>query len=309
MKQVTAFFRLVRWPNLVFIIITQSLFYYCFCKAQTPARGSTNVLFALLVFSSVTIAAGGYIINDYFDMQIDAVNRPQEMIIDRFIKRRSAILWHWILSAAGMLCSFYVSYRTGIWLIAAANFLCIMSLWIYSVALKRKLLAGNIAVAALTAWVILVVYFFSGAGLVHFNNDPNIAERRLFKFTLLYAGFAFMMTIIREVIKDIEDADGDRQYRCRTMPIVWGVPAAKVFTGVWMVVSIGALLALMVYSMLSSNFLTAIYDLLFVVVPLVVVLRKLYAASIPADYHRLSNLMKLVMLFGILSMLLIKFAV
>ena len=312
MRLLAAFFRLIRWPNILFIVITQLLFYYCvYTTLLLTAPGSRQqMLFFSLIISSVLVSAAGYIINDYFDLQIDAVNRPEKMIVDRIIKRRWAILWHWIFSAAGILLSAYISYKTGVWLILVINFCCVVLLWFYSVSLKKKLLSGNISIAALTAWVILVVYLFAGARLFSVTGFTHEAgafdERRFFKFTWLYAAFAFIMTIIREVIKDMEDMEGDRKYGCRTMPIVWGVPASKVFTAVWIIVCIAALLILQLYAWQSRRWFAAGYIVVCIIAPMVLILRNLYRANIPADFHRLSNLVKLVMLAGILSMLLLK---
>jgi len=312
MKTLTAFARLIRWPNLFFIVITQLLFYYCVYLPllTAPVNTHSQSLFFLLIISSVCIAAAGYIINDYFDVRIDAVNKPHKIVIDRFIKRRWAIVWHWLLSGTGLLISLYISYKTGSWLISLVNFLCVTALWFYSVSLKKKLLTGNVIIASLAAWVILVIYFFAGAKLlsVHgWSDSNNLNVRRFFKFSLLYSGFAFIMTIIREVIKDMEDMEGDRKYDCNTMPIAWGVPATKVFTAVWILVSMAALLAMQLYAWLSGWWPAAVYILLLIVLPLAWLLKKLYAASVPADHHRLSNLVKAIMLAGILSMILLKF--
>ena len=234
MKSVAAFFNLVRWPNLLFIIITQFLFYNCvYLPLVSNMPGNdTKFLFYLLVISSVLIAAACYIINDYFDLQIDIINKPRKIIIDKFIKRRWAIIWHLLLSGLGILLSFYISYKTRMWLITVINTCCVMLLWFYSVTFKKKLLVGNIIIAALTAWVILAVHFFTTAHLFSFSGNEYLNVRRYFKFTLLYAGFAFIMTVIREVIKDMEDTDGDRKYGCNTMPIAGGIPAAKIFTAI-----------------------------------------------------------------------------
>ncbi len=312
MRSVAAFFRMIRWPNLLFIVITQLLFYYCIYIPLliSPPSRSAEFLFFLLCASSVLIAAAGYIINDYFDQQIDAVNRPGKVIIGKLIKRRWAILWHWILSAAGLLLSVYISYRSGIWLISFINFICINLLWFYSTTLKRKLLSGNIVVAFLSAWVIGVIFVFAGNfdfSFLGWIEDEITDPRRLFKFALFYAGFAFIMTLIREVIKDSEDMEGDRKYGCRTMPISWGIPAAKVFTGVWITMSIAALAILQLYAWLSGRHIAAVYIIVFIILPLILLLRDLYRAETSADYHRLSRLVKLIMLAGILSMLVLKY--
>jgi 4-hydroxybenzoate polyprenyltransferase len=302
-----AFFRLIRWPNLAFIFLTQLLFYYCI---QLPLHSLgpegaaflpmlTPRLFFLLAISSVLIAAAGYIINDYFDLNIDRVNKPKRLVVDRIIKRRWTILWHWIFSGLGLLLSFYVSWRLRNPLIALGNLGCVILLYFYSTTFKRKLLIGNIIISLLTAWVILVLYvgeFVWGAssGFKHMLSS-------LFKFAIVYSSFAFLLSLIREVVKDIEDMDGDMKYGCRTMPVVWGVNVAKVFAGTLIVVLLGALVILQFYVLYKSWFPLTVYGALLVDLPLLYILRKLYTANTKADYHRLSNMIKLVMLAGILS--------
>ncbi len=314
MKIIAAFFRLVRWPNLVFIIITQLLFYYCVYTpllALLPSSNTRNSYF-LLIFASVFIAAAGYIINDYFDIQIDAINKPHKMVVNKIIKRRWAIVWHLLLSTVGIVFSFFISYKIKVWPIFIVNIFCVIALWFYSTHFKKQLLIGNLLVAALTAWVVLVVYLFAGADIFSLKafeiSNEHINVRRLFKFTLLYTGFAFVTTLIREVIKDLEDMEGDRKYECKTMPIVWGVPASKVFVAVWIVVSIAALLGILLYAWQSGWWFVALYIMFLIVIPFTFMLRKLVKANTVNDYHFLSNLTKIIMLAGILSMLILKYS-
>lgn len=306
MKLIAAFFKLVRWPNLFFIALTQILFYFCVFETMLiqPGYDHQHFLFYLLVIASVTIAGAGYIINDYFDLQIDAINKPGKVVVDKMVKRRWAIIWHWLLSGIGMLLSIYISYRIGNWLIAAANMACVLLLWFYSTTFKKKVLTGNVIIAALTAWVIVVVYFFGGANIAvwHRAAVPFDAPK-FFKFMVLYAGFAFIISLIREVIKDLEDMEGDARYQCRTMPIAWGVPTTKVFTAVWLVVCIASLLIVQLYAWQLGWWYIALYANLLVILPLIFILKKLYSATSPPQYHQLSTYVKMVMLAGILSML------
>jgi 4-hydroxybenzoate polyprenyltransferase len=126
---------------------------------------------------------------------------------------------------------------------------------------------------------------------------------RLFKFAIVYSSFAFIVSLVREVVKDIEDMEGDMKYGCRTMPIVWGVNVAKVFAGTWLAVLIGALVILQFYVLRKAGIVFVLYGLLLIDLPLVWILRKLYTAQTKADYHRLSNVIKGVMLGGILSII------
>ena len=308
MKLLAAFLKLIRWPNLVFIVITQLLFYYCVYIPLPLSHSPGIILFYLLIAASVLIAAAGYIINDYFDVQIDAINKPDKVIVDKIIKRRWAIVWHWLLSGAGVVISIYISWCTNVWIIALANFLCTVLLWVYSTTFKKKLLTGNVIIALLTAWVIIVVYFFAGTYADPGINTISFDYKKLFKLTMLYAGFAFIVSLIREVIKDLEDMEGDRKYHCRTMPIVWGVPVSKVFAGVWIAVAIATLLIVQAYAVISGWWVVAVYGFIFIILPFVFLLQRLSKAATSADYHQLSNLVKAIMLAGILSMLFFKFS-
>lgn len=305
MKTLAAFFKLIRWPNLFFIALTQCLFYYAVFASLAPENffPVNHFLFALLVLASVVIAAAGYIINDYFDVQIDAVNKPSRIVIDKLVKRRWAIMWHWLLSGLGIIISAYISYRLKSWVIISGNILSVLLLLFYSTTFKKKILSGNIIIASLTAWVTLVVYFFTRS-LLHLHDQQHVFDdKRFFKFTILYAGFAFIVSIIREVVKDMEDVEGDRRFNCRTMPIAWGIPASKVFTAVWMVVCIAVLVIVQLYAWQLGWWLIIAYTVVLVIVPLLFLLRNLYRAKTAARFHRVSTGIKLVMLAGILSML------
>ncbi|MEO6452893.1 MAG: geranylgeranylglycerol-phosphate geranylgeranyltransferase [Ginsengibacter sp.] len=305
-----AFFRLVRWLNLVFISLTQILFYYfiipfVFSKRYfAEAHNFPTWYFSLLLIASVCIAAAGYIINDYFDLNIDLVNKPSKVIFGKYIKRRWGILLHILFSLTGFFLSLYVGYKIRNFYIPFFNLLAIAGLWVYSTTLKKQLLIGNIIISLLTSWVIIVIAMAEyKTQYSDISSIDKYVNPRLMKLTFLYAGFAFVISLVREVIKDIEDINGDLKYGCKTMPIVWGVPVAKVFTGVWLVVLIGIVCILQFYVIHLGWWLSAIYSLSFIIIPLLLILKNLYKAKIQADYHQLSSLVKFVMLTGILSML------
>jgi 4-hydroxybenzoate polyprenyltransferase len=306
MKTPVAFFKLIRWPNLVFIALTQVLFRYfilpfVYQEAHPgyEAIKLSETSFYLLVFASLCIAAAGYIINDYFDENIDQVNKLSKVIVGKFIKRRSAILLHAILSFAGLALSLYVGYRLRNPFIPFFNLVAIMLLVVYSSSFKKKILIGNIIIALLTSWTILVLTLAE----YRFRISPHdIVWQRLLKVSFIYAGFAFIISLIREVIKDMEDIDGDARYGCKTMPIMWGLPASKVFTAVWIVVLAGMLVAIQIYVIQLGWWFSALYSFVLIIIPLVWVLKKLYGATTPADFHQLSTAIKLIMLAGIVSM-------
>ena len=307
MNLVGAFIKMVRLPNLFFIVLTQILFHVAVLDKILFPIGMRPVIdgwdFLLLSVASVLIAAAGYIINDYFDINIDQVNKPKGNVVDTVVSRRWAMAWHFILSGLGLLLSAVISWRTGLWYILLGNFGCVLLLFGYSVSLKRKLLIGNIVIALLSAWVILVICF-SQIGMP-FRGIPEVNEEsnKIIRIGILYAAFAFISTLIREAIKDIEDMQGDAKYGCRTMPIVWGVNATKVYVAVWLVVILALLLVLQVYVFRFGWWVAMAYSVVFIIVPFVFIFLRLFKAATQKDYHQLSNWTKLVMLSGLLSMI------
>lgn len=305
MKILAAFFRLVRWPNLVFIALTQVLFEYCIYRgiyaplAETPGEPRQ---FIFLVLASVLIAAAGYIINDYFDLNIDQVNKPGKVVVNVIISRRWVIFWHMFLSLLGLFFTVSALPIAAYWHLVLANFASIILLWFYSTNLKKQLLIGNVLISVLTAWVILVIFFAKYPLSIDSLLLADHNEIRFFRFAILYASFAFIISLIREVVKDMEDVEGDRKYGCRTMPILWGMNASKVFVAVWIIVLVAALSVLQIYVIPFGWWHSALYCLLLIILPLLWVLRKLFKAKTPEDFHQLSTAVKLVMFTGILSM-------
>jgi 4-hydroxybenzoate polyprenyltransferase len=189
------------------------------------------------------------------------------------------------------------------WYLILANLVCIVMLWLYSTNFKRELLIGNVVISLLTSWVILILYFSKTPITFESVTTADSAGIRLFRFTMLYAAFAFVISLVREVLKDMEDRIGDQQYGCRTMPIVWGLQASRVFIYVWIIVLTGTLILLQFYVVAYGWWLSISYCLFLIVLPLLIVLQRLSNAQTQQDFHALSNRVKWIMLTGILSML------
>ena len=306
MKMVGALIKMVRLPNLFFIALTQVLFHIAILDKILLPPGLKPVIdgwdFILLVVASVVIAAAGYIINDYFDINIDQVNKPRENVVDTLVPRRWAMALHFVLSGMGLLLSAFISWRTGLWYILLGNLGCVVLLFAYSVALKRKLLFGNIVIALLTAWVILIICLAEIRIAAEVSSTVAEASSKIIRIGILYAAFAFISTLIREAIKDIEDMQGDEKYGCRTMPIAWGVNATKVYVAVWLVVILALLVVLLVYVFRFGWWPAMAYSVVLIIGPFVMIFLRLFKANTQKHYHRLSNWTKLVMLSGILSM-------
>lgn len=304
MRLIAAFLKLVRLPNLLFIALSQTLFQFCIYrpmyKEAIPSNDTLHFIF--LSLASLLIAAAGYIINDYFDINIDEVNKPRRMVVDKIIHRRWAIAWHFMLNSAGLLFTILALPFLQKWYLILANMFCMALLWFYSTNFKKQLLVGNIVISLLTAWTILII-FFSKVNLEDAVGAGAIDHHKFFRLAILYAGFAFIISLVREAIKDMEDMPGDAKYNCKTMPIVWGVNATKVYAAVWLVVLISMVVIVMIYMLQFRWWLPITYCIAAIILPLVIVLLKLKSSSTTRQYHQLSTITKLVMFTGILSMI------
>lgn len=266
--------KLTRFWNLLIIAFTQYFTAACLIGIHTI---NDPKLF-LITCSTVVIAAAGYIINDYYDVKIDYINKPERVIIGKTIKRRYAILYHVILSVAGIAMGTLVSLRAG-----ALNFFSVFLLWWYSNNLKRLPFVGNFTVAILTALAVLLVDFIYQA------QNPLI---------YIYSGFAFFMTLIREIIKDMEDLKGDNTFGCRTLPIVLGLRKTKQI--IYIILAVFAAIVIILEYFYKA--LPLKYYVLFLYIPLLLLIYWLIRADMKKDFTLLSSFCKVIMLLGILSM-------
>lgn len=270
--------KLTRFGNLVIIGITQYFTAAFLVDRTTLVDGR---LFLLSV-STVLIAAAGYIINDYYDVKIDYINKPERVVIGKNIPRRYAILFHVVLSGIGIAIGLLLSWR-----LAALNVLSAFLLWLYSNNLKRLPFIGNFSVAFLTGlsvWIVDLLYRHGSALIV------------------IYASFAFFMTLVREIIKDMEDLKGDNTFGCRTLPIVWGLRRTKFV--IYFVLAVFALTVILINQFYKA--LPLQYFLIFLFIPLLILLYRLIRADTTRDFAALSTFCKIIMLLGILSMAFVK---
>ncbi|MEQ8425804.1 MAG: geranylgeranylglycerol-phosphate geranylgeranyltransferase [Cyclobacteriaceae bacterium] len=272
-----ALFRLTRFWNLAIIGAAQYFTAYFLVGSET--LGDWRLL--LLAASTMMIAAAGYIINDYYDIKIDLINKPERVVIGKGITRRYAIFFHTALSVTGVAFGFLLS-----WQIAAVNFFSAFLLWLYSNNLKRQPFIGNFSIGILTALSVLIV---------------NLLYPPFNSFVLIYALFALAMTLVREIIKDMEDWKGDNTFGCKTLPIVWGIRRTKQF----LYVLLGLFAALVLFINYIYVGLPIYYFILFLFIPKGYLLLKLVRADTIKDFARLSSLSKLILLLGIGSMVLV----
>ena len=299
------FLRLVRYKNLIIIILTQYLMRWSIIKPILEVYDFklqfSELNFFFLVMATVLITGAGYVINDYFDTKTDLVNRPDTVIIGRLLNRRWGILLHVILNTIGISLGAYISFYIGMPELTLVFILITGILWFYSTTYKRQFLIGNVIVAILTALVPLMVLLFE-IPLLNKEYGLLMKEMRsdfthIITWVSAFALFAFLLTMIREIIKDIEDFEGDSAYGRRTMPIVLGVLNSKIIVITFILTTLFSILYL--YFRFLNDLITLVYFIVFLIIPLVFLVYRLIIAKDKKDYQRASNLSKLIMLAGI----------
>lgn len=313
MIQVRAFFKLVRWPNLLIIAVTQYVIRYCIILPMLKINGFalqfSSFDFFCLVLSTISIAAAGYVINDYFDTKTDSINRPHKIIVGKYISRRAAILIHTVLNVLGVFLGFYISFRIHHIVLGIVFPLIAGILWFYSTTYKRNFLIGNFIVAFLTACVPLLVAVYDippinrAYSQILLQSGSNL--NYIFNWALVFSYFAFLLNLNREIIKDVEDFEGDQAFGRNTLPIVLGIK--------WTKVIITLLNAVIIFSLFffywkylkikfdgTVDFISLFYFMFLLVFPLLIVTYKILTAKGKSDYHAGNIITKFVMLFGLL---------
>ena len=304
-----SFLKLIRYKNLFMVLLTIVLTKYVVIDSFTSAI--SDFQFILLVISILCITAGGYIINDIFDIKADKINKPTKVYIEKTISKKNAFLAYILLCLLGLVLGVYTSYIKGNISYSIFFISTIILLYWYSKSLKRIAVIGNLVIAFLTALTIFIVFVFE---IKNTNTAFNLVEAISNFFIsisitisiFIYIIFAFFMTFIREVIKDIEDVKGDYALQMKTLPILIGVKRTKNIA-----LLIASLVFVFILFILKEELLQLPillwYTILFIILPFTWFLYKLYNSKTKKEFHLLSNLLKIIMFFGVLSMLLIKF--
>jgi len=301
------YFQIIRWKNLLFILIIQWLMLnavvYPIIEIFLPENTGNDFFFILLTAATVLIAAGGYVINDYFDLKIDRINLPEDVIVGEKISLKSAMLFYQILTACGTICGLVLAFLTHSFTLGFIFILIPGLLWFYSASYKRQFLAGNLVVSFSSALVIIAVGIFALAllklqygRLLDMTPIPNI----VYGWTGGFGGFAFLCTWIREIIKDMQDIHGDKEMECRTMPIKWGIQKTKYFLYALILITIAALFHVDFHYITFEGSFTTRYIIFGLVLPFLALGYLIFKSKESADFKQASTLSKFIMLIGIL---------
>lgn len=312
MNKVTAFFKLVRWQNLLMIALMMILVYHCL-MLPLHAYDVIGALppspsFLLLLISLIFIVAAGYVINDYFDVEIDKVNKPEQLVVSKIFSETEAKVFYVLLNLLGVVIgaiSGVIALKSKFYIILAILALLTALLYSYSLSYKRKFVVGNIIVSFSVAfsvflpWLFVMLYLSDNVLILSSIRDVMISSS-MSKFVLIYTAFAFLMTLLREIVKDAEDLKGDKLTRCRTIPIVFGYKKTNlILTSLILLISVILFYYIRVlyfmYSYITLGIMSLI--LLCLVLSLTLLLRK------NISYHKYSLFLKIMMLLGIISMI------
>jgi len=316
------FFRLIRVGNLAIVALTMYLMRHLIIEPSL--RNSFQPFFDvqlelqfghfhffLLVLSTVLITAAGYVINDYFDRKTDLKNKPEKVVVSTHIPRRTAMTIHWTFNAVAVLIGVYLSIYIGVFNLSFIFLFSTGLLWYYSTSFSKEVLVGNVIVALLTAMVPMLVVFFElpmlystyGFKVKHFSINFNQIVYFVFGFSL----FAFITTLVREIIKDIEDAEGDRATGRNTLPIVAGTFVAKLISILLILATVaGVSVCTVLYVPRTSAYL---YTGILIIAPSIFLAYRLAIADTAKKYHFASQLQKIIMLAGLLFSVLLYFII
>jgi 4-hydroxybenzoate polyprenyltransferase len=309
MKTMLLFLRLIRAVNLSVIALSLSLFYYLILvpahkhKLFTTLLPFTNTEFVLFIIAVLCIAAAGNIINDYFDFELDKDYKSERALPQGLFSLDVVMYLHATLALTGIGIGFYLGYSVSNINIGYYFIIATLLLYVYSAYLKRVPLVGNIVIALLSGFVFVLLLLFEANFLriITFEGGQYVLDMLLWQGKF-YGGFAVLTTLAREIVKDLEDREGDAVYKINTLAVQFGEGVAKGVAGLVMLLTVAGL-SFFMYSFWQAGALREFYYLLaLVVLPLLVALVLLFGANSTTSYNRISWLLKFIMLTGILSM-------
>ena len=295
------YLRLVRFTNLLFIVFVQAAIKFAVFRAFEVSTSLSIAQFWLLVMATISIAAAGNIINDIYDVEIDRINRPRKLLMNQRISEKHALNLYIVLSLLGVGLGFYLSNaieKPGF----AALFIIISALlYLYASFLKKILLVGNILISVLVAMALMTLVLFDVLPAITTENRQ--VQMKVFAFVGYYALFAFIVNLIREMVKDLADINGDKFGGKNTLAIAIGRKRTIKIVFVLGTLTVFAVVFYMYHFIYTSKTLL-LYFLFGIVAPLLYFCIKAWDAKSEKEYSFLSKLLKIIMFLGIGSLLL-----
>ncbi len=298
--------KILRPINVAFTTLIQILIYWCVITPTLTMYGIATTTPAWVILSAIAgtalICAGGYVINDYFDVKIDRINRPDRVIVTNTMTKAEAMRLYQIVTGTGIVCGLITSFYLRSVTLGMIFFIVPGMLWFYSSSYKRQLIIGNLIIALSAALVPLVPMFVEAAALnIKYGSllSQTPILKTLYRWTCGFALFSFLFTFIREAIKDLQDEPGDREYECHTMAVVWGEKVTRIIITILIILT-NILLGYFAYVFVQfEGTLTSRYFLCGIVAPSACLIYILWSKSCTA-YANASTLCKFIMLLGIL---------
>ncbi len=283
-------------------VITQVVLIYALFDLSGLTTALDNFQAVLLISSTALLTAGGNVINDVYDVAIDQINKPSKVIVGTKITEKTAMNLYFVLTILGVGLGFVLANMLDKILFSSIFIILAFLLYLYASQLKSMLLVGNIVISLLVSMVLIVTVIFDllpavDQTMIGFYQD-------LFLETLLYAGFAFVLNLGREWIKDCQDMNGDRAGGRSTLPLVIGKARTQKLTAVLLLVAaIGVGFIVTVY---FYQYSWIVYPLVYgIIAPLMYISLRLWQIKTNKELTLLSLILKVTMLLGILSMILV----
>lgn len=305
MNKLKYFLKLVRWPNLLMLGLVQCLIKFSLLIPEFGVQSTLNWYgFSLLILSTVCLAAAGYIINDIQDVEADQINNPNRVIIDKHLSSNLAFNWYLALNVLGVLLGFIVAQTVEKSAFFVLFIIISAVLYLYATYLKYIFLVGHLTVSLLVGFSILIVGVFELLPVLTPENRST--QLTIFKILLDYAIFAFIINFIRELIKSVEDIKGDYKVGVKSLPILVGTDrAVRIIFALSLLPVFGVIYY--VFSYLNKQNIAIIYFVITVILPLIFCSIQLFSAKAKKTFSLISLEYKIIMLFGMFSMLLYKF--
>lgn len=306
-------FKLFRINNLILIVLLQVFLRRYFIEPMLNAFGLelqlSNLHFILLLLMTVCITTAGYVINDYFDLKRDYINRnPQDVIVGKSVPRRTAMATHLVLSALGILLGFYLSYVLHIWVLALLPVFVVGLLWFYSTEYKRQFIIGNLVLAFLGVLPIFLTVLYEPAIFkAYLSPEYRSIAMLIFKVMGFFTLIAFGINLLYALVKDLQDLPGDEATNCRTLPIVAGEMASKFTFTIISVMLIFALFYIQNMQYANKAYVSLMYIVFALELPLIIANTMLYLTNKSEKYRFVTQLISVIMILGIFSILVLNY--